>query len=230
MAKRKAKPEQDIEIVEAQEVKERSAPIWERYPNLVMYVLGGIALLVAGWFGYKTLIIAPKQKEAVSAMWQAQIQFEKDSFNLALNNPGGGYDGFLALADKYSGTKAGNLANYYSAVCYLNTGDMDNAIKYMEKFKPAGDLLPITKFGVLADCYAEKENYDKALKLYEKAVNAGNNDLLSIHYLKKIGMLHEHQGRPDDALKAYTRIKEDFVAQGSNDWREIDKYISRVKK
>jgi tetratricopeptide (TPR) repeat protein len=227
MAKRKAV--QDLEI-DVQEVQASSQPIWEKYPNLLFYVLGGIAILIGAWFGYKTLVVEPKQKEAEAAMWQAQFQFERDSFNMALNDPGGGYDGFLTLVDKYNGTNAGNAARYYAGVCYLQMGDFDNAIQFMESFKPAGDLLPIMKFGVLGDCYSEKEDYSKALDYYEKAANAGNNDLLSIHYLKKVGLLNEHQGNKEAALKAYKSIKEDFVATGSADWREIDKYINRVSK
>jgi hypothetical protein len=52
-------------------------------------------------------------------MMLAQQQFEKDSFQLALTNPGGGYSGFLDIIDSYSGTKTANLAKYYAGICYL---------------------------------------------------------------------------------------------------------------
>jgi tetratricopeptide (TPR) repeat protein len=177
---------------------------------------------------YKEFIVKPKQAEAVAAMWQAEQQFGRDSFQLALNDPGGGFDGFLAIADKFSGTKAGNLAHYYAGVCYLHSGDFDNAIKQLDEFSPEGDLLPAMKYGVMGDCYAEKEDYAKAIDYYEKATDATENDLLLMYYLKKLGMLNELQGNKDAALKAYERIRRDVPNLQSGDWRDIEKYIYRL--
>jgi tetratricopeptide (TPR) repeat protein len=227
MAKRKVAPAAEETVV--QEVSAAPArPIWEKYPNLLVYVVIGIGVAVAGWWLYKTMIVAPKQKEAVAAMWHAQQQFERDSFKLALENPGGGFDGFLTLADKFSGTPAGNTAHYYAGICYLQMGDMDNAINHLEDFDPESDLLSAMKYGVLGDCYSEKEDYDKAIDLYEKASNATKNNLIAGYYLKKLGMLNEYRGNKDAALKAYTRLHRDFPNPSSQDWREVEKYIYRL--
>ena len=227
MAKRKS---DQIEIVEVEQAPGApySAPIWEQYPNLLLYAVAAIALAVAGWWLYKEMIVKPKQVEAVSAMWQAEQQFGRDSFQLALNDPGGGFDGFLALADKFSGTPAGNMAHYYAGVCYLQSGSFDEAISQMEDFSADGELLPALKYGVMGDCYAEKEDFGKALDLYEKAADATKNDLLGMYYLKKLGMLNEKQGNKDAALKTYERIRRDYANQNSGDWRDIEKYIYRV--
>lgn len=227
MAKRKVS--QEVEEITVQEVNAGSAQsILERFPNLLMYVVGAIVLAIGGWWLYKSMIVAPKQKEAVAAMWHAQQQFERDSFRLALENPGGGFDGFLTLADKFSGTPAGNSANYYAGVCYLQMGDFDNAISYLEKFDGEGDLLPAMKYGMLGDAYSEKGDYDKALSYYEKAADATKNDLLAGYYLKKLGMLNDYQGNKEAAVKAYQRLHRDFPNQASQDWRDVEKYIYRA--
>lgn len=227
MAKRKVSSA--TEEITVQEVSAAPAqPIWEKYPNLLLYVVGAIGLAVGGWWLYKSMIVAPKQKEAVAAMWHAQQQFERDSFRLALENPGGGFDGFLALADKFSGTPAGNSANYYAGICYLQTGDFDNAIAYLEKFDGEGDLLPAMKYGALGDAWSEKGDYAKALGYYEKAADATKNSLLAGYYLKKLGMLNEYQGNKEAALKAYERLHRDFPNPSSQDWREVEKYIYRA--
>lgn len=225
MAKRKTSKADDAQV-EVQEVT-AARPFWETNQNLLLYGIGGIALIVLGWWGYKTLVVEPQQKEAVNVMWQAQLQFERDSFQQALENPGGGYDGFLAIIDKYGSTDAGNVSNYYAGICYLQMGDYDNAIKYLEAFDADGDLLPIMKNGVLGDCYSEKKDYDKALQYYEKASNAGNHNQLAGFYLKKLGLLNDYQGNKEAALAAYERLRKDFADQTSNDWREIEKYIYR---
>lgn len=227
MAKRKVSSAAEEVVVQAEEVKVApSVNIWEKYQQQIIYGLIGLAVVVGGWFAYKSLVVAPKQKEAVAAMWQAQMQFERDSFKLALENPGGGYDGFLALADKFSGTPAANSMNYYIGICYLQTGDFDNAIQYLEDFSPEGSLLPTMKYGALGDCYSEKKDFDKAASLYEKASEAGKNEMLSAHYLKKLGMLYEYNGKTEDARKAYEKLKKEYPL--SPDGRDIDKYIYRV--
>lgn len=227
MAKRKS---DQTELVEVEQVSapQYSAPIWEKYPNLLLYVVGAIALGVGGWWLYKEMIVKPKQVEAVAAMWQAEQQFARDSFQLALNDPGGGYDGFLALTDKFSGTPAGNLAHYYAGVCYMHTGDFDNAIAQMEAYSADGDLLPAMKYGVMGDCYSEKQDFAKAIDYYEKAADASENDLLGMYYLKKLGMLNESQGNTEAALKAYERIRRDYANPNAGDWRDIEKYIYRL--
>jgi hypothetical protein len=52
---------------------------------------------------------------------------------LSLNGSEGKF-GFLKIADEYSGTDAGNLANY-AGIAYLNTGKYTEAIDYLSKFK-----------------------------------------------------------------------------------------------
>lgn len=207
-----------------------SQPFWVTYQKYLLYAVGAVIVIIVGYMVYKTAYIAPQQKEAVGAMWQAQIAFERDSFRQALENPGGGFDGFITLADKYSGTAAGNLAKYYAGISYLNLGDMDSAIQYLEDFSPAGEILPAMKYGALGDAYSEKGEYEKALKLYEKAADATENSTLAPIYLKKLGLLYEYQGNKAEANKAFTRIKEEYPNLSSNEWREIDKYIYRTKQ
>ncbi len=199
--------------------------------NLILYAVGGIALLFLGWWGYKKMIVEPKQKEAVAAMWRAEQMFERDSFKLALENPGGTdgeAEGFQGLADRYSGTAAGNTATYCAGICYLQTGDFDNAIKYLDDCSPSSDLMAAVRNGALGDAYSEKKDFSKALNYYEKAVNASDNEVLASYYLKKLGMLNEFQGNKEAALKAYERIHRDYPNQQSQDWREIEKYIYRA--
>lgn len=227
MAKRKVSP-----IAEETTVQEVFAPnqsFLEKYQVLLVYALGGLLLLAGGYWVYKSAVVGPKQQEAVAAMWHAQAMFEQDSFRMALENPGGGFDGFQTLADKYGGTPAGSTASYYAGICYLQMGDFDNAIQYLEDSSPDGTLLPAVRYGALGDAHSEKKDYGAALKYYDQAVDATENDVLAAYYLKKLAMLNEHEGNKDAALKAYERIRTDYPNQTSQDWREVEKYIYRVR-
>ena len=83
------------------------------------------------------------------------------------------------------------------------------------------------KYGALGDCYSEKEDYGKALDLYEKAAGATKSDVIAAYYLKKLGMLNDYQGNKEAANKAYERLRRDFPNQASAEWRDIEKYIYR---
>jgi tetratricopeptide (TPR) repeat protein len=220
--------------VEPEVVQQETRPhpltqeFWQHNQQLVMYILGGVAAVLLCWWLYKILIVEPKQKDAVSAIYQAEVQFSRDSFQLALENPGGGSDGFVAIADKFSGTKTGNLARYYAGVCYLQMGDFDNAIKYLDDFSASGDILPAMKYGLLGDAYSEKKDFSKALGLYGKAVDATKVDILSAYYLKKLGMLYEHEGNTEASQKAFKRLYTDFPNQSSAEWRDVEKYLYRA--
>ncbi len=225
MAKRKVEQAAEQAAPKFEEIQAPSAPFWETYQQQLIYAVIGLAVLALCWYGYKTFILAPKQKEAVNVSWQAQQQFERDSFQTALNGSGS-FDGFATIADKYSGTPMGNSANYYAGVCNLHLGDYDAAIKFMGNFSPCDKLLPIMKFGVLGDCYSEKQDFGKALDFYEKAAKAGDNEILTVFYLKKLGLLSEKQGKIADAKKAFERIRDEYP--NSPDGRDVERYLARL--
>lgn len=202
--------------------------IFEENKNTVTYLLVGLLVIVAGYILYRQLVQVPKEKIAIEQMVPAQLQFERDSFAQALTNPGGpDAMGFADLAKEYSGTKVGNLSLYYAGVSCLQLGQFDAAIDYLEDFSPAGDITPTMKSGALGDAYSEKNDFDKALSLYDKASSTAKNPLLAAYYLKKYGMLSERQGDKAAALEAYQTIKEEyFNTPVAND---IDKYLVRVK-
>ncbi len=236
MAKRKS---EQAEIVEVQEVSSTGAtstlPSWAQDPKNLAYALGAVVVLVGGWLLYKNLVLAPKNKEALAAMWKAEQMFARDSFQLALDGNSGsglegvGFQGFAELASEYSGTPAGSACSYYAGVCYLNTGKFDEAISSLNDVDVDGAVLPAMKYGLLGDAYSEKQDYSSALSHYEKAADAAETDVIAIYYLKKLGMLNEFQGNKDAALEAYERIRRDYPNQQVSDWRDIEKYIYRLK-
>jgi len=218
---------QDETLIDLSQAKVTAAHFWERNQKLILGIVGGLVLVIGGWAFYKFVIVEPRQKEAVEQMFQAQFQFERDSFDLALNNPGGGYSGFLEIIDQYGSTPAGNSARYYAGICYLNMGNFDEAIKHLEKFSPSDDILSAMKQGALGDAYAELGQLDKALSQYNKAAAAGNNDLTAPYFLLKVGQLHEKQGNAAEARKAYEKIRSEYP--DSEEGMDIEKYLARLE-
>ncbi|MBX2815251.1 MAG: tetratricopeptide repeat protein [Saprospiraceae bacterium] len=228
MARRKkTRREQEETILDIVEAKEQAQGFLEENQNIVLGVVAGILLIVGGIFAYKYFYKMPREAEAGEQIYQAELQFERDSFELALLNPGGGYLGFLDIIDTYGGTDVANLANYYAGICYLNLGKFEAAQSYLEDFSPSGRISPIMKFGALGDALSEQGRLEQAASAYRKAANAGSNEFLTPYYLKKLGLLYEDQGEYQDAIKVYEEIKSKYA--NSIDGRTIDKYISNAK-
>lgn len=224
MAKKKDKAEENILAVE--EALSKTEVFIERNQKILYIIIGAIIVIVLGIFGFKKLYLAPKDKEAQSQMYMAEKYFEKDSLRLALNGDGN-YLGFLDIISDYKLTKAADLAHYYSGICYLHLGEYQTAIDHLMKFKGKDQIISSMALGALGDAYLELDNRDKALDYYMKAAENNSNDFTTPMFLLKAGMTCELKGNYAKALELYERIRDEF--RTSNEFRNIDKYIARVK-
>jgi tetratricopeptide (TPR) repeat protein len=214
-------------LLDLTQARVQATTFFERNQKMIVGVIAGLIVIIGGWFVYNNLIKQPKEEKAMAQMWMAQFQFEQDSFVMALENPGGGYSGFLNIIKEYGGTKAGNLANYYAGIAYLNLSNFESAEKYLNAFHPDGVVGPAMKHGALGDVYSELNQMDKAMANYKKASEATENELLTPYYLKKLALLHETQNEMDKAIEIYKRIKSNYP--NSNEALSIDKYIARAE-
>ena len=152
-------------------------------------------------------------------MFVAQQNFQKatdgvasDSlYKLSLNGSEGKF-GFIKIADEYSGTDAGNLANYYAGMAYLNTGKYAEAISYLEKFKSDDIILNALAKGAIGDAYAQTNKQEEALDFYVKAAESNKNDFTTPRFLMKAGKTALSLGKKEEALKYFTDIKENYDA------------------
>lgn len=183
----------------------------------IFSVIAAIAVVTVGYIVYQRFVVEPKEEEAANAMFEAQQSFQKategtksDSlYNVALKGSAG-KEGFIALADKYSGTAAGNLANYYVGMAYLNTGKYTEAISYLEKFSSKDIMLSTLATGAIGDAYAEKKQLKEAFEYYKKAAEANKNDFTTPRYMLKAAQVALSLGNKADALTYLTEIKEKY--------------------
>ena len=187
--------------------------------KIIIGLVAAAALFTIGYLGYQRFIAAPQQEEAANEMFVAQQNFQKatdgvasDSlYKLSLNGSEGKF-GFLKIADEYSGTDAGNLANYYAGIAYLNTGKYTEAIDYLTKFKSDDIVLGALAKGAIGDAYSQKNQPKEALENYVKAAESNKNDFTTPRFLLKAGKTALALGNKADALKYFTDIKDNYEA------------------
>jgi tetratricopeptide (TPR) repeat protein len=206
-----------------------------RNQKYIFGIVGAIALVTVGFLLYQKFVVEPKELEAADEMFVAQQNFQKaidattgqDSlFNLALNGAEGKY-GFIKIAEEYSGTDAGNLANYYAGIAYLNTGKNTEAITYLDKFSSDDMILSTLAQGAIGDAFAQKNQLKEALDYYKKAAEMNVNDLTTPRFLLKAGQTAYTLGQKADALKYFTEIKEKY--ESAPEARNIDGLIGMAQ-
>jgi tetratricopeptide (TPR) repeat protein len=198
--------------------------------KIIIGVVAAIALLTVGYGAYIKFIVTPKEEEATTEMIIAQQNFQKatdgvvsDSlYNLALNGSEGKF-GFVKIAEKYSGTNSGNLANYYAGIAYLNTKKYDQAIQYLEKFSSDDMMLSPLAKGAIGDAYSQKNQMKEALEFYLKAAETNKNDFTTPRFILKAGKTALTLGNKEDALKYFTDIKDNY--ENSPEAASIDALI-----
>lgn len=222
----KNKDQNDELIVDVEEVYSKTETFIDENKNTLIGIIAAIAIVIGGYFSYKSFYLAPKQKAALEEMFMAEKYFGLDSMKIAIDGTPQ-FKGFIEIADEYSGTKAGNLANYYLGIAFLRTGEFQDALTALNQFDADDEVLGTIALGAMGDAYLELGDKEKAVSHYEKAANRRENEFTTPLYLMKAGMVYELLGAYDDALTVYNTIKDNYKT--SAEAGNIEKYISRAE-
>ena len=203
--------------------------------KVLLAIVGVIAIGTLSYLLYNRFVVEPNEEKAANEIFQAQQFFQQavdateknDSlYNLALKG-GEGKLGFLQVAEQYSGTAAGNLANYHAGMAYLNLGDFKNAIVYLEKFKSDDAVLKPIALGAIGDALSETNKEDDAISYYKKAAETSENDFTTPRYLFKAAQLYLTAGKKAEANKLFVEIKEKY--ETSKEGMNIDAFIAMTE-
>ena len=198
-----------------------------KYKNAIIGGVVAVIIIVAGFIMYKNLYAEPREEKAQAALFKGQEYFEQDAFEQALNGDSIGYTGFLKVADDYSGTKAANLAKAYAGICYAQLGKYEEAVKMLDSFNGKDQMVAPAILGAAGNCYAQLGQLDKAASTLLSAADKADNNSLSPIFLMQAGEILVKQGKYDDAVDAYTKIKDKYFQ--SYQAMDIDKYIEQAK-
>lgn len=202
----------------------KTEEFFNKYSKALWISLAVLVILCgAGYLTYRYAYL-PKKAEALGQMYKAEANFRAGNYELALNGDGNDL-GFIQLIDEY-GKKVGKDAYLYAAICQMELGDAESALKYVSKYSTNDPIMKGRALAVKGDAYVNLDENAKAVKCYENAASASDNNF-SAAYLLKAGIIYEAMGEDAKALAAYKEIKEKYPR--SFEAYEIDKYIARIE-
>ena len=215
------------EALNVEEALTQSEAFLIKNKKSIIGIVVAVIVIVAGVTMYKNLYAAPREEKAQAALFMGQQYFESNNFEQALNGDSIGYAGFLKVAEEYSGTKAANLAKAYAGICYAKLGKSQEAIDALNSFDGDDQMVAPAVKGAIGNCYAQLGDLDKAAATLLDAANLADNNTLSPIFLMQAGEILVKQGKIDEAVQAYTTIKDKYFS--SYQAMNIDKYIEQAK-
>ncbi|WP_299053130.1 hypothetical protein [uncultured Polaribacter sp.] len=207
----------------------------EKNSKPLFYSLVGVVVLFIAFLAYNKYVVEPNELEASNELAFPRKHFDEaatagsgiDSLlTLGLEGADGKY-GFLDIAEAFSGTDAGNLANYYAGASYLQMKDYENAITYLSKFNSDDKMLGPVALGAIGDAFADINQQEDALEYYEKAASKQNNEFTTPLFLLKAGKTALYLKEYSKATSLFTKIKEGYAK--SDQGKDIEKYIAAAK-
>ena len=214
-----------------EETLNQSEAFFLKYKKAIIGVVIALVVIIAGIVLYKTYVSGPQEIKASTAIAKGQEYFAANNFEMALNGDSASFKGFAKLADEYSSTAAGNLANLYAGLCYANLDQWENAAQSIEKFDASDDqMISPAALGALGNVYAHLNQLDKAVNTLIKAAEKADNNSLSPTFLLQAGQILEKQEKKGEALKLYKQIKEKYFYSVIVSQNIIDEYIERVSE
>jgi tetratricopeptide (TPR) repeat protein len=216
------------EVNEFDQTIAASKSFFEKYEKHIIYGGSTLLAIVIAVLLIHQFYITPRNNKANESLYQAEQLFQDGSYEKALNgDEQTGVMGFLAVADKFGSTKAGNLARLYAGMCYAHTDKYQEAVDILQKFDGCGDeMVSPAVIGLLGNCYAQLGQNEKAVETLLKAAKKADNNTLSPQFLLQAGQIYESLGQADKALDCYKQIKQNY--QQSYLYADMDKYIERL--
>lgn len=181
-----------------------------RNKNVLLGLVAVVVLAVAGGFGYY-LWRGSQDTKGQAALFQAVNYWEADSLQKAMKGDGKNL-GLERVASEYSGTDAGNLANFYAGVAALKQGQYKQAIDYLEDFSSDDYLVQARAYSLLGDAHAELNQAKEAADFYNKAATHNANEYFTPGYLLKEATAREVAKDYTGAISAYDKIITEYPA------------------
>ena len=189
----------------------------KKYINWALIAIAVLAVLAGGYTYFHNKSIA-----------DAKDEIGKADLALLQGNADEALKGYEKVADEFS-NKIGERAHLNAAIQLYEKGEYEKAVKHLEDYSPAGDLIGPASLSLMGDCYVNLKKYDKAMAAYDKAISMSNENeaYTPAFMIKKATLLHEQKKYAEEA-EIFQTIKDKYPMYGQMTNFDVDKYLERA--
>lgn len=128
-----------------------------------------------------------------------------------------------------AGYKSGNRAKAELGIRYYRDGQYEKALQYLDDASLDDEIAAAGVYTLQGDCHVNLEQYDQALKCYNKAISkADKNPEIVPFVLIKEANIYRAQGKYADEAKAYKTIIDEYPSYVATTRVDIKKYYERA--
>lgn len=217
MANKVETAQQDVMI----EAKSKLETFFEKHSKQILWGLLIVACVCVIFFVWHNR----SERNARVAEANAEVALVAAYDAIDMNDYAAAAAAAETVVSKYEGTAAANLAAYVAGASYMKLGDLDNAGKYLSKYKPAegaaAEMLNAMASGLQGDIAVERGDLQTAADCFAKAAAASGDPVTEPMFLRKLAEVYAAQGERQKAAECYGKIVEKYPAQAAT----VEKYL-----
>ncbi|MFY0699071.1 MAG: hypothetical protein JXR11_14525 [Balneola sp.] len=178
--------------------------------TMILSLTVTVIVVIGVLIGYR-FYAEGQEQEAQNYLAAAEQSYSASDYQTALN--GDEYTlsyGFIAIANDYSGTNAGNLAAYYASVSYFKMDNYEEALGYIQEYKHPKGIMGVGSVSFHATLLKLNGSLEKAAKKYEEAANWDKNDSTTPFNLLKAANVYKELGNMEKVSAITTTIIEEY--------------------
>lgn len=124
---------------------------------------------------------------------------------------------FEKTAEDFKGTRIGDLALFYTALCHIDMGNAEQAAPILQGLTDNSDYKDVRNLArnSASQLAAENNETERAIALLEEIVEDPSDNYPVQFTLMNIAMLYEAVGNTDQAIKAYQRVATEYAETSS---------------
>ena len=190
----------------------------KKYINWALIAIALIALLAMGYiYGIRNPNLE-KAEEQIGKADLEQLQGQEDE---ALKD-------YEKVAAEFS-NKPGERAHLNAAIMLYEKGEYEKALKHLEDYSPAGDIVGPASLSLKGDCYVNLKKYDQAMAAYDKAISMSSENEVYVpaFMIKKATLLHEQKKYAEEA-DIYQTLKDKYPMYSQMTGFNVEKYLERA--
>lgn len=195
----------------------------EKNKKYIYVVLGVIVVVALIILGYVNLVRNPAIESAKDDIALADKEYYAGNDSVAIEL-------YRQVADNYSNAPA-NRASLNAAIILYKEEKYEEALECLVNYDPKGTIVGPASQSLMGDCYVNLDNYDAALKAYDRAVSLANDNALyaPIFLIKKAIVYRAQQNYAAEAA-TYQTISDKYPEFAVEYNIDIEKYLIRAQQ